>query len=361
MKNQYDLELSDVIKDFGGTRVVDQLNISIEKGEFISLLGPSGCGKSTTLMMIAGFEDLSDGQVKVRGSRIDDLLPERRNIGIVFQAYALFPHMTVRQNVEYGLKMRKVPPAERKPRADKLLELVHMTAFADRYPRQLSGGQQQRVALARALVTEPNILLLDEPFSALDRQLREDLQREVRALQRSLGITTIFVTHDQEEALLMSDRIAVMNRGKVEQCADPQSLYKSPATEFVARFIGRGTFLDGAVTATDASGLTIDTPLGQVKGLKAPDAGSRNVRLFFRPEDVTSDVDGDQDTGLAIHGSVKAVYFQGASTTAEILVEGLAEPLLFDASEMLRRRSLAEGDTLSLHVPREKVHVFARQ
>ncbi|MBB5216609.1 ABC transporter ATP-binding protein [Parapusillimonas granuli] len=361
MNHTYDLELSDVVKDFGGTRVVDRLNISIEKGEFISLLGPSGCGKSTTLMMIAGFEGLSDGQVKVRGNRIDHLLPERRNIGIVFQAYALFPHMSVRQNVEYGLKMRKVPAAERKSRAGKLLDLVHMTAFSDRYPRQLSGGQQQRVALARALVTEPSILLLDEPFSALDRQLREDLQREVRALQRSLGITTIFVTHDQDEALLMSDRIAVMNRGKVEQCAAPQNLYKSPATEFVARFIGRGTFLDGTAVAGGAAGLTIDTPIGQVQGMKGPDAGSKNVRLFFRPEDVTSDPVGEMDRGLAITGPVRAVYFQGASTTAEVLVAGLDAPLLFDASEMVRHRSLSEGDTLSLHVPRTKIHVFARQ
>ncbi len=359
MSAHHDLELLGIGKNFGGTSVVNQLTLQIAKGEFVSLLGPSGCGKSTTLMMIAGFEDPTEGEIVVRGKRIDRLLPEQRNVGVVFQSYALFPHMSVRQNVEYGLRMRRVPRAQRRERSDRILELVHMHEFADRSPRQLSGGQQQRIALARALVTEPDILLLDEPFSALDRQLREDLQREVRLLQRSLGITTIFVTHDQEEALLMSDRVAVMNAGKVEQCAAPEALYKAPATEFVARFIGRGSFVDGVVARRDGGEVVVETPLGSVPGVAEKRSEGQAVRLFFRPEDVEVVANGDDPApGLRINGGIKVVYFQGSSSLAEAQTAGLRQSILFDASRYVRHVSLREGDPISLSVPAHKLHVF---
>ena len=329
MNQVFDLELKGLVKAFGGSRAVDQVDLQITKGEFVSLLGPSGCGKSTTLMMIAGFEQPTDGDILVRGRQVQHLEPNERNVGIVFQSYALFPHMTVRQNVEYGLRMRKTPPEERRRRVDDMLRLVHMHEFAERNTRQLSGGQQQRVALARALVIEPDLLLLDEPFSALDRKLREEFQREVRVLQKTLGITTIFVTHDQEEALLMSDRIAVMSRGRIQQCATPLTLYQEPANEFVAGFIGRGTFV------ADSAG-----------------AG----QLFFRPEDVSRH---PADGGLSFNGEIAALYFQGASTLAEVQVQGAGSPLLIDATPWLREATLDVGAPLQFHVPRHKVRSFS--
>ena len=328
MTSPYDLELRGLVKDFGASRAVDHVDLQIRKGEFVSLLGPSGCGKSTTLMMIAGFEQPTGGEILVRGQQVQHLEPNRRNVGIVFQSYALFPHMTVRQNVEYGLKMRKVAAELRARRVEEVLRLVHMHDFADRSTRQLSGGQQQRVALARALVIEPDLLLLDEPFSALDRKLREEFQREVRLLQKKLGITTIFVTHDQEEALLMSDRIAVMRGGRIEQCATPMVLYQEPATRFVASFIGRGSFIPG---------------------------GSGNH--FFRPEDVVPHLEGD---GLVFEGSVQAIYFQGSSTLADVQVPGQEDTLLVEVSNFGKGQPLDVGSSVAFRVPKERLRNYAR-
>jgi ABC-type Fe3+/spermidine/putrescine transport system ATPase subunit len=327
MTQAYDLELKSLVKDFGASRAVDHVDLRIRKGEFVSLLGPSGCGKSTTLMMIAGFEQPSAGEILVRGQQVQHLEPNERNVGIVFQAYALFPHMSVRQNVEYGLKMRKVAPADRARRVDEILKLVHMHQFAERSIRQLSGGQQQRVALARALVIEPDLLLLDEPFSALDRKLREEFQREVRLLQRKLGITTIFVTHDQEEALLMSDRIAVMSGGRIEQCAAPTTLYQQPATRFVASFIGRGSFIPG-------------------------DAG----HSFFRPEDAVSSL---EHGGLNFDGTIQALYFKGSSTLADVKVDGHNDPLLIEVSSLHKGESLEIGAPVRFSVPAERVRSYS--
>jgi ABC-type Fe3+/spermidine/putrescine transport system ATPase subunit len=245
----YDLEVAHVSKSFGPTPVVVDVSLALVPGEFVSLLGPSGCGKTTTLSMIAGFEHPDAGAILIRGKRIESAPPERRNIGMVFQNYALFPHMSVAENIAFGLKMRRVPGAEIASRLRNAAALVKVDHLLERQPKELSGGQQQRVALARALVVEPALLLLDEPFGALDRQLREDLQIEVRSLLRRLNITTVFVTHDQDEALSMSDRIAVMNAGRVEQIASPRLLYQRPATKNVAAFIGRGTFLPGRIQA----------------------------------------------------------------------------------------------------------------
>jgi spermidine/putrescine transport system ATP-binding protein len=250
---QKDVELIHVIKEFaaprkdGLVRAVDDVSLEIYDGEFFALLGPSGCGKTTTLRMIAGFEDTSSGQILIRGKAVQDVPPFHRPVNTVFQDYALFPHMTAIQNVMFGLEMEGVDRKEARRRAMEALELVQLPQAADRKPRQLSGGMQQRVALARALVKRPAVLLLDEPLSALDLKLREDMRYELKAMQKTLGITFIFVTHDQEEAMTMADRIAVMDRGKVLQVGTPEDIYETPATKFVADFIGETNFIEGAL------------------------------------------------------------------------------------------------------------------
>ncbi len=240
------LVLENLTKRFGPHTAVDGLSLGVEKGEFVSLLGPSGCGKTTTLQMIAGFVEPTSGAVRLEGRDLLAMKPSRRGLGIVFQSYALFPHMTVAENVAFGLEMQGVAAAERVRRVGETLELVGLTAFTGRFPRQLSGGQQQRVALARALVIRPQILLLDEPLSNLDAKLREEMQIELRQIQRTVGTTTILVTHDQSEAMALSDRIVVMNHGRAEQVGPPHEAYERPATPFVASFLGKTNLLDGA-------------------------------------------------------------------------------------------------------------------
>ena len=241
------VELTDVTKRFGTMVAVDQLNLSVEPGEFLSLLGPSGCGKTTTLRMLAGFEQPDEGFIRISGEYVQGIPPYKRDVNTVFQAYALFPHMTVAENVAYGLRQKGGSRSPRSPaRVSEALDMVKMPKLAERKPRQMSGGQQQRVAVARALVNRPSVLLLDEPLGALDRKLREEMQIELKLLQSQLGITFIFVTHDQEEAMSMSDRIAIMLEGHVEQLGDPETVYERPASAFVAGFIGRNNFWRGA-------------------------------------------------------------------------------------------------------------------
>ena len=371
MNEHTDLALRGLLKRFGTSTAVRDVNLDIKKGEFISLLGPSGCGKSTTLMMIAGFEDPSEGEILIRGKRVDHLQVEQRNIGIVFQSYALFPHMTVWKNVEYGLKMRNVRAEERKQRVEKILRMVHMVDYASRLPRDLSGGQQQRVALARALVIEPDLLLLDEPFSALDRSLREDLQREVRALQKALNITTLFVTHDQDEALLMSDRIAVMKAGRIEQCATPAVLYNQPATHFVASFVGRGTFIQGKLLSSADDKRVFQTSLGEVslplnnvmrEGLDADGKGlvTSDAALFVRPEHVLA-TSAAGNTGLHAEGTVAVVYFQGATSFADMVVPGLDEMMLVNVSHLNAQQALHEGMKVPLYIANESIRAYSHQ
>ncbi|WP_422012552.1 ABC transporter ATP-binding protein [Reyranella sp.] len=240
------LELEKLTKSFGTHNAVDGLTLGVEKGEFVALLGPSGCGKTTTLQMIAGFVEPTSGAIRLGGKDLLAIKPAKRGLGIVFQSYALFPHMTVAENVGFGLEMQGVAAAERKTRVAETLELVGLGAFATRFPRQMSGGQQQRVALARALVIRPQILLLDEPLSNLDAKLREGMQIELRQIQRTVGTTTILVTHDQAEAMALSDRIVVMNQGRAEQIGPPHEAYERPATPFVANFLGKTNLVDGA-------------------------------------------------------------------------------------------------------------------
>ncbi len=275
------LSLSGLHKSYGDLAAVDDVTIDVAEGEFLVLLGPSGCGKTTTLRMVAGFIAPSGGRITIGERDVTALPPWKRNCGLVFQSYALFPHMTVAENVAFGLEMRKMSPAERRPRVAEALRLVRLDGYDERYPRQLSGGQQQRVALARALATEPDVLLLDEPLSNLDAKLRQEVRVEIRDLQRKLGLTTIMVTHDQEEALTMADRLVVMERGKVRQIGSQRELYERPADRFVAGFIGRSAFLEGEIAGPgrfrSAGGVEIATAAAQ---------GSGPATLALRPERV---------------------------------------------------------------------------
>jgi len=277
------LEARGLSKAFGGARVVSDVSFRVEGGALLTLLGPSGSGKTTTLRMIAGFEDPDAGQILVADEDITERPAHRRNIGVVFQQYALFPHLTVSQNVAYPLEMRRYGRAEIRSRVGAALELVRLQGYETRYPRQLSGGQQQRVALARAIVFEPPVLLMDEPLGALDKRLRETMQVEVRRLQQQLGITTVSVTHDQVEALVMSDLIAVMDGGVLHQLASPLEVYQRPATQFVADFIGESNLLVGALSEPAGGPLTFTT----AKGLRIQtEGGAGATHLIVRPEHV---------------------------------------------------------------------------
>ncbi len=277
------LDVWGVAKSFKGTKVMSDLKIRVERGELVSLLGPSGCGKSTLLRIIAGLLEADEGSVVLGGRDITRLPAHRRNVSVVFQNYALFPHLTVAENVAFGLRARGMAKAETAAPVADALSLVRMTEFADRPIAALSGGQQQRVAVARALVVGPDLLLLDEPFSALDRKLRETMQVELKSLLLDRGITAIFVTHDQEEAMGVSDRIAVMNAGRIEQFAEPSELYARPASPFVMDFVGLSTRITGTVTAQDDGIITVDTPHGPLKARSPAPLGTR-VLLGVRPE-----------------------------------------------------------------------------
>jgi spermidine/putrescine transport system ATP-binding protein len=280
------IELRDVVKRFGEIHAVDHVSLQIRDGEFFSLLGPSGCGKTTTLRMIAGFEYPTGGQIRIRGREMATTPPYQRPVNTVFQSYALFPHLTVARNVAFGLEMKRIPRAEVGPRVQEALEMVRLGGFAERYPRQMSGGQQQRVALARALVNRPEVLLLDEPLGALDQKLRKELQNELKSLQRRVGVTFIFVTHDQEEALTMSDRIAVMSLGRVLQVGTPTEIYERPTCKFVADFIGETNFIDGTVVENGGDYATIATPEGlRLRGITPrPVKMGEPATLSIRPE-----------------------------------------------------------------------------
>lgn len=263
----FDLELNKIGKVYdNGTPAVIDFNLSVKKGEFIAFLGPSGCGKTTTLRMIAGFEGISSGDMMIRGERMNDVPPQRRPTSMIFQNYALFPHMTVRRNVGYGLEVKGMAKAEREAKVDRILVTLGLEDIAERKPDRLSGGQRQRIALARGLVVEPDILLLDEPLGALDANLRKAIQNELKLLQKSLGVSFIFVTHAQSEALALSDRIVVMNQGRVEQVSPPHQLYTRPNTPFVAQFIGRNTVLSGEVAGQEGDDIIVSTGIGTLAG-----------------------------------------------------------------------------------------------
>jgi putative spermidine/putrescine transport system ATP-binding protein len=277
------IELLGIEKRYGAVQAVSDFNLSIEKGEMVALLGPSGCGKTTTLRMLAGFVPVSAGTLRLDGRDITSVPPYQRNIGMVFQGYALFPHMTVAKNVAFGLRMRRLPQTQIAPRVAEALGRVRLQPHSDRFPRELSGGQQQRVALARAMAINPDVLLLDEPLSALDARLRQEVREEIRELQLTLGLTTVIVTHDQDEALSMADRMVVMNKGGVEQIGTPTALYERPCNRFVAEFLGKSNFLHGHVESPGVFRSTDGKALGF-----APDQEPAGATcLSFRPERTT--------------------------------------------------------------------------
>lgn len=306
------LTIQNLTKSFQDHVVIDQVDITVEKGEFLSLLGPSGCGKTTTLRLIAGFEQQDQGTIQIAGKSIDSLPPYKRNIGLVFQSYALFPHMTVEQNISYGLEQRNYTKGEIKQEVAKALEMVQLTGFEKRKPRQLSGGQQQRVALARALVTKPSLLLLDESLSALDKKLRVDMQIELRQIQKEIGITTLFVTHDQEEAMTLSDQIAVMKEGKIVQMDTPQVVYEHPVNTFVANFIGQSNFFEGRMLSDPSgqfqlkNGETIPLPVGENE---KPMHANMECIISVRPEKMN--LHRDRPAIPHIQGVVKFITYVG--------------------------------------------------
>ena len=340
------LQLNNLQKSYGANAVVKQFDLSIERGEFITFLGPSGCGKTTTLRMVAGFETPSAGEIRIDGKDVTHVAASRRNIGMVFQSYALFPNMTVADNVGFGLKVAGRPATEIKARVDEMLEMIKLPHLRDRYPYQMSGGQQQRVSLARALAPRPQILLLDEPLSALDARIRVSLREEIRALQRQLGITTIFVTHDQEEALSMSDRIVVMNEGRVDQVGAPFEIYNDPRTRFVASFIGTLNILDGRVGDPATGSVSID---GQnvIVGRGLAGAAAGEARSFaLRPEALTLGA-GAQGRSNTLNGAVAEVAFLGSVVRVRVRLN--ESVLIVDTfnSSALKPPALGEPATLS--------------
>lgn len=287
--------IKDAVKKYGEKTVIKSVNLEIQDGEFFTLLGPSGCGKTTLLRMIAGFNSIEGGEFYFNDTLINNMDPSKRNIGMVFQNYAVFPNMTVRGNIEFGLKERKVPKDDMDERVEKILDIMKIREYADRKPQNLSGGQQQRVALARAIVIEPDVLLMDEPLSNLDAKLRVDLREEIRRIQKEIGITTVYVTHDQEEAMAVSDRIAVMKDGVIEQCDKPRKIYHKPNNMFVASFIGTNNVLSGNYDA-DNKEIIIDS--GEKFSYNLGNQPSQRVKLSIRPEDFRLDQNGDVEVKI---------------------------------------------------------------
>jgi putative spermidine/putrescine transport system ATP-binding protein len=343
------LVLEHLHKRFGDFTAIQELDISLEGGEFLSLLGPSGCGKTTALRIVAGFERPTAGRVVVEGKDLTHVPPNRRDMGMVFQAYSLFPNMNAQDNVEFGLRVRRKPPGERKRKVAELIELVGLSAAAQRYPHQLSGGMQQRVALARALAIEPRVLLLDEPLSALDALVRVQLREEIRRLQTQLGITTLYVTHDQEEALSISDRVAVLTEGRIEQIGAPADIYNEPKTPFVAEFIGTMNRLEATVTAdgeVDFQGtrLRVDNARGHSSG--------QRVLVLVRPETLAVE---QSDNGGGLGGKVVAHIFLGATT--RVKVDAAGQELSADIPST-RAATLPVGARVSATFPAESARVL---
>jgi putative spermidine/putrescine transport system ATP-binding protein len=339
------LNIEHVRKSFGATTVVQDFNLDVDKGEFISFLGPSGCGKTTMLRIVAGFEQPSAGRIVVGGKDVTGLKPNQRNIGMVFQAYALFPNMTVAQNIGFGLKVAGRPKAEIDARVAEMLSLIKLGEFGSRYPYQLSGGQQQRVALARALAPKPRLLLLDEPLSALDAKVRVSLRDEIRAIQRELGITTIFVTHDQEEAMSMSDRIVVMNAGRADQVGAPFEVYNRPATRFVAGFVGTLNVLDAVVKDPASGAVEIGgVPVALARTVADAKSGDR-VSLALRPETISMTKEAGRS--VAIPCTITAVNFLGS--VIRISADAGGNSLSFDTFNNPAAPPPTPGDRTTVH------------
>jgi putative spermidine/putrescine transport system ATP-binding protein len=344
-----EVHMDGLSRHYGSVVALDKLDLTVQAGELVALLGPSGCGKTTTLRLLAGLEDADSGHITVGGRDITRLPASKRDMGMVFQAYSLFPHMTVRQNVAFGLRLRRVSAQQRDRRALEMLELVGLDTQADRYPHQISGGQQQRVALARALAIEPQVLLLDEPLSALDAKVRAQLRDQIRRIQLEVGITTLFVTHDQEEALAIADRVGVMRDGRIEQLAPPTDVYSRPATAFVAEFVGLSNRLAGTVSGGSVTVRGRDLPLVD----QSIPAGS--VTALVRPEAVTLASDSAAESGPLV-GTVIATTFLGA--TSRITVD-LGDTTILAQLPTSEASELPAGSRVSLAIRPDPVLVSA--
>jgi spermidine/putrescine ABC transporter ATP-binding subunit len=358
-----DVELRSVTKAFGRVRAMDAVDLEVKKGEFLSLLGPSGSGKTTTLRVIAGLVEPSAGEVLIGGRVMTHVPVHRRNLAMVFQNYALFPHLSVLENVAFGLEMRRMSRSESARRVADALALVRLPGFEARYPHQLSGGQRQRVALARAIVVQPSVLLLDEPLGALDKKLRESMQVELKALQRTLGVTTVFVTHDQEEALTLSDRVAVMNEGRIEQLDTPVEVYERPRTRFVSDFIGVTNFLDGDVTPGDGDPVTVRTAKGlrvSVPAAALP-RGRTRVTLSVRPEKITLQRERPAPGPNVARGVVENVVYLGTTTHCYVVTDEGERLTVFEQNRLTRgaAAAYAPGDVVFVQWPVESAQPVA--
>lgn len=344
------IRLENVVKQFDDTTVLDGVTLDIKDGEFLTILGPSGCGKTTILRLIAGFETPDSGQVFLDEQPVNDLSPNQRRVNTVFQSYALFPHMTVRQNLAFGLKMNKVPTAEIRRRVEEALDMVDLIHLGDRYPERLSGGQQQRVAIARAVVNNPLALLLDEPLSALDAKLRKRMQVQLKRMCRELGMTFIFVTHDQEEAFAMSDRVVVMNNGHIEQIGTPEEVYEEPVNLYVARFVGETTILDGYVV--EKSGKTLKA---FVEGKSCELHTGRDfeqaqpIKIILRPEDILVEKETDNQHAVWLSGTVLETVYKGSTWDMSIRLDS--------GKEILATEFFNEDDERIWHKPGDRVMV----
>ena len=353
------VSLRNVEKWYGNNHVVKDMNLEIEEGEFLTLLGPSGCGKTTTLRMIAGFEDATEGSIEVQGVRVEEKDPFQRDVNTVFQNYSLFPHMTVYDNVAYGPTIRKMPKDEIRRRVTEMLELVQMANYEKRKPEALSGGQKQRIAIARALINNPRVLLLDEPLGALDLKLRKQMQIELKRLQKKLGITFVYVTHDQEEAMTMSDRIAVMRDGVILQMGAPMEIYERPATRFVADFIGESNVLEGRVTGVKEGVLSVETPAGGVQCWGQGFGVGDVLCVAIRPEYLR--ISREPVDGFSLPATVKDFIYMGALIKTSLDLKNGQEVKL---SRLEADSSLREGDAVHLWWEAEKavaIHDDSRQ
>ena len=354
------IEIENVIKRYGDLTIIPGLTEHIKNGEFFTLLGPSGCGKTTLLRMIAGFNTIEGGEIRFNDKVINDIPAHKRNIGMVFQSYAIFPHLTVRENVEYGLKLRKISKSEMKEKVDKILDVVQITEYQDRLPERLSGGQQQRVALARAIVIHPSVLLMDEPLSNLDAKLRIEMRSAIRAVQKQVGITTVYVTHDQEEALSISDRIVVMKKGVIQQTARPHTIYARPYNTFVATFIGHSNLFRGRLVAHEG-GLAAAFADGYVlpmQGLSGEAAEGMDIIIAVRPEEFSIRNEGE---GIRCEVSSKVFlgkYIQyGLKFSDDMLVPG--QPSIEYSQDVGHAEHILEvGDVVTLHPNPAKVNLF---
>ena len=338
------LELTNIHKAFGTSVAVENFNLSVEQGEFISFLGPSGCGKTTTLRMIAGFEVPTSGYITINSNDLTYLPPNKRNVGMVFQSYALFPNMTVAENIGYGLKIAGKTKSEIDARIEEMLALIHLEEYGKRYPFQLSGGQQQRIALARALAFQPQVLLLDEPLSALDAKIRVELRMEIRRIQQALGITTIYVTHDQEEALSLSDRIVVMSQGKMEQVGTPSEIYNFPATEFVAKFVGQINLI--SVDAHEPEEGLVRVGSQVVRTTKYEILDSKPLRLAVRPEELNP---GHLEGANNLSGKVDSITYLGSIVRIRVDVEG--HPISLDVFNERKLKMPVVGEQFEINFP----------